>query len=629
MVIRLSDTQKKIVDYPGKNLLVIAGAGSGKTRVLTERIKRLILTLKKGEKVLAITFSNKATEELKERLIQTLGEQKLNEFAYIGTTHKFCLDIVTSRGSAIGLPDELHICDSYNDRLQIFKEAIESIPQFKANYLVTDSRENQKIIKELLDNLSNAKRNLKFAEDYAENPVVQKLFEEYDNMLLKQGVIDFDDILRYSYQILTERESVARLYRKVYKYICVDEAQDLNKSQYEVIKALAGNEIGVTMVGDPNQAIYGFNGSTSDYIEKIFLEEFKAVKIELSDNYRSSKKVIKAANKIENSFEVHGNCKYDGEFEIFEFNDEKKEAEYIVEKIKYLMENGHPDVENYDINLEQCAIIARNRYVFKYVEELLKVNKMEYTLKVSAKGCFSSESDFVKAFELGIRLLVNNKDKIHLDELTKLIKSKKKYKTFEELRYDKELSGNWMLLLNVLNGAWDILMKNENEIRFHNALKKLKDFMNNSQSNLDEHEKILISEDLVAWEENWNSYVRNSSSGGRSLGNFVRTVSLGSTQTPDDKGIVLTTVHMSKGLEYDVVFIMGLNEGVFPDYRAVYSYNNFNDDKQLVEERHNIFVAITRSKRLCYLTYPLSKDTAWGVKSQKPSRYIRELKGNN
>ena len=574
---------------------------------------------------MAITFSNKAAEELKERLVKTLGEQKLNEFAYIGTTHKFCLDIVSSRGSAIGLPDELHICDSYNDRLQIFKEAIESIPQFKANYLGTDAKENQKKIKELLDDLSNAKRNLMFAEDYAVDTVVQSLFQEYDNMLLEQGVIDFDDILRYSYQILTERESVARIYRKVYKYICVDEAQDLNKSQYEVIKALAGNEISVTMVGDPNQSIYGFNGSTSDYIERIFLDEFKAEKIELNENYRSSKKVIKAANKIENSFEVYGNCRYDGEFEILSFDNEKKEAEYIVEKIKYLVRSGHPDVEGKEITLEQCAIIARNRYTFKYVEELLKENQMEYTLKVSAKGSFSGESDFIKAFELGIRLLVNRKDKIHLDGLSKLIDSKKKYKTFEEIRYNKELSEYWILLLDILNSSWDILLKNENEIKFHKAVNTLKDFINDSQFKLAEHEIMLISEDLRTWEENWNNYVRNSSSGERTLGNFVRTVSLGSTNTHDDKGIVLTTVHMSKGLEYDVVFVMGLNEGVFPDYRAVNAFENFNDDKQLVEERHNMFVAITRSKRLCYLTYPLSKDTPWGVKRQKPSRYIIEL----
>jgi DNA helicase II / ATP-dependent DNA helicase PcrA len=625
MTISLSDTQKSVVDFTGKNLLIVAGAGSGKTRVLTERIKRLISTLKKGEKVLAITFSNKATEELKERLVKDLGEQKLNECAYIGTTHKFCLDIVTSRGSAIGLPDELHICDSYNDRLQIFKEAIEGIPHLKANYLVTDAKENQKRIKELLDELSNAKRNLKFAEDYADDSNAQLLFEEYDRMLLQQGVIDFDDILRYSYQILTERESIARVYRKVYKYICVDEAQDLNKSQYEVIKALAGDEIGVTMVGDPNQSIYGFNGSTSDYINNIFLDEFRANKIVLDRNYRSSKKVIEAANKIENSFKVSGICEYDGEFEILEFENEKLEAEYIVEKIKYLLKNGHLDVENNNIELEQCAVIARNRYVFKYVEELLQNNQLDYTLKVSAKGSFSSESEFIKAFELGIRLLVNSKDKIHLTELSKVILSKKKYKSFEELRYDNEVSEYWLNLLAVLNLVWDVLLKNESEIKFHLAIKKLNDFMNDFQTNFNEHEKILINGDIKAWEENWNNYVKNSASGERTLGNFVRTVSLGATTTPEDKGIVLTTVHMSKGLEYEVVFIMGLNDGVFPDYRAVNAYNNLNDDKQLIEERHNMFVAITRSKRLCYLTYPLSKETPWGVKWQIPSRYIDEL----
>jgi DNA helicase-2/ATP-dependent DNA helicase PcrA len=173
MAITLSEKQKQIVEFSGKNLLVIAGAGSGKTRVLTERIIRLISTLKKGEKVLAITFSNKATDELRERLISALGEEKLNETTYIGTTHKFCLDIVISRGSSIGLPNELHICESYNDRLQIFKEAIESVPQFKSEYLVEDSKENHKRIKDLLDELSNVKRNLKFSEDYSNDPVVQ------------------------------------------------------------------------------------------------------------------------------------------------------------------------------------------------------------------------------------------------------------------------------------------------------------------------------------------------------------------------------------------------------------------------------------------------------------------------
>jgi DNA helicase-2/ATP-dependent DNA helicase PcrA len=130
---------------------------------------------------------------------------------------------------------------------------------------------------------------------------------------------------------------------------------------------------------------------------------------------------------------------------------------------------------------------------------------------------------------------------------------------------------------------------------------------------------------LKSWEINWNSYTKNSSPGERSLGNFVRTVSLGNAHTARDKGIALTTVHMSKGLEYDVVFIMGLNDGVFPDYRAVQAFNNSKDKKQIVEEKHNMFVAITRSKRLCYLTYPLLKETPWGIKPQTASRFVLEL----
>ena len=626
MGIALSTAQQAVVDFSGKNLLVIAGAGSGKTRVLTERIKKLTSKLKKGEKILAITFSNKATEELKDRLISSLGKQKLDEYTYIGTIHSFCLDIVTSRGSVIGLPDELHICESYNDRLHIFKEAIESIPSFKTEYLSEDAKENQKIIKNFLDDLSTAKRNLKFADDYSENPLIQTLFEEYDNMLLQQGVIDFDDILRYTYQILTERDSIARLYRKVYKYICIDEAQDLNKAQYEVIKALAGDQMGITMVGDPNQSIYGFSGASNEYINNIFVNEFNAYRMQLFENFRSSQLVIEAARKIEKSFEVYGTCKYQGEFEIHEFQDEYLEAEYIVSKIISLLENGHPDVENQSITLEQIAIIARNRYVFSQVEDLLKVNNLEYTLKVSAKGSFSSESDFMKAFELGIRLLVNNRDKIHFIELAKLIDSKIKHSSFEELRQDINISVYWQSLMAALNNAWNLLLKNEKEIKFHTALKVLRNFIDLPETQIDEHEKILISEDIKAWEINWNSYIKNSASGERSLGNFVRTVSLGSVQVTSDRGVVLTTVHMSKGLEYDVVFIMGLNEGVFPDYRAVHAYNGKRDTKQIIEERHNMFVAVTRSKRLCYLTYPLVKNTPWGIKRQTSSRFVLELK---
>jgi len=625
MKILLSNQQQKVVDYNGKNLLVIAGAGSGKTRVLTERIKRLIKSLKKGEKVLAITFSNKASDELRERLVSSIGEDNLEASSYIGTTHKFFLDIVTSRGNLIGLPDDLHICEAYDDRLQILKEAIENIPQFKNQYLTSDPKENLKNIRSLLEELSMEKRNLAFYRNIEEDNK-KKVFEEYDSLLLQQGIIDFDDILCYAFQILTERISVANIYRKIYKFVCIDEGQDLNKAQYEAIKALAGDEMGITIVGDPKQSIYGFNGSSSDYFEKEFLADYKAEKIELDENYRSSRKVLQAANIIEKSFELRGVYPIEGECKIFSFPNDTEEAEFIYKRICDLQITGHSDIENNSISLNQCAVIARNRYVFTKLEKILTDNKIEYTLRVSAKGSFSSESDMMKAFELGMRLLVNSRDKIHLDELSKLVGSHCEGSSFNELRADKCISNHWKTCIKTLNVAWDILTKYDENIRFFKSLEIIQKFADDLDENADEFEKVLIDGDIKVWKDNWDSYVKKSMPGERSLGNFVRTVSLGSAYIPQDKGVVLSTVHMTKGLEYDVVFIMGLNEGVFPDYRAVNASNFGHDNKQLDEERHNMFVAITRSKRLCYLTYPIVKDTPWGKKGQIESRYIKELR---
>lgn len=622
MSIQLSEQQKKIVDYNGKYLAVIAGAGSGKTRVLTERIIKLCSTLKTGEKVLAITFSNKASEELRERLIQSIGEKELNEQAYIGTIHQFCLDLVISRGNLIGLPDELHICESYNDRLQMLRETVEVNPAFKSDFFGDDSKNNQKILRELLDEISITKRNL---DDYSDinnrNKII--LFEEYDEKLLQQGVMDFDDILKYAHKILVMRESVVRIFRRIYKYLCIDEAQDLNKAQYEIIKILAGGEIGITVVGDPKQSIYGFNGSTSEYLESTFRNEYNAEVVELSENYRSSQKVIKAANIIEDKFDSVGVYPIVGEFEIHCFNNSTDEANYIYERIKKLLANGHSDIENQIITPNQCAVIARNRYVFSHLENILKDNKVEYALKVSAKGSFSSESDLMKAFELGIRLLVNNKDKLHLKELSKLLKTN--FNDFAQAR-KASYSDYWRSKITALDDAWSQLEITENDIRFDKSIEKIKFYLKNNAEEFEEHDLSLINGDINAWLNNWNGYIRNSSPKSRTLANFVRIVSLGTMYTPDDKGIVLSTVHMSKGLEYDVVFVMGLNEGVFPDYRAVTAFNN-NDEKPLIEERHNMFVAITRSKRLCYLTYPLTKGTDYGIKQQKSSRFVEKFKG--
>ena len=198
----LSKHQKEAVDFLEGNLLIVAGAGSGKTRVLVEKIRKTISYLKPGEKILAITFSNKAADELKQRLEKNIDSEILEKQIYVGTIHNFCSDIVSTRGNLIGIPNNIYIFESYDDRLKIFNQAIDNVPEFKSKYVSNDMT-----VRNIFDSLSKAKRNLKFYTDYKEDSISSLVFKEYDELLLSQGAIDFDDILRYAYRIFTELET--------------------------------------------------------------------------------------------------------------------------------------------------------------------------------------------------------------------------------------------------------------------------------------------------------------------------------------------------------------------------------------------------------------------------------------
>jgi DNA helicase-2/ATP-dependent DNA helicase PcrA len=615
----LSSRQQEIVNASDKYLYVIAGAGSGKTRTLTERIKYLIFKCRYGERVLAITFSNKAANELSDRLSKSFSQEQLAG-VYTGTIHNFAMEIVIQRGMSIGLSSELHIFESVEDRVEIFKNAIAFVPQLKMKYL--DNNYNERWIRESLNALSKAKRNLMFPSDYNQTPISKSLYQEYQNLLLAQNAIDFDDILLYAYRILAEKESIARIYQRIYKYICVDEAQDLNKAQYEFIKILAGQNSGIFMVGDPNQAIYGFNGSSNKYMCEAFPNEFDAKKYILIENYRSSSAVIAAAKKIEPTFEIEGRIPLQGDFIIKDFNNENEEASWIIKRLKWLLENGHPDVEGNKIDLRQCAILARNRYVFRALEEILINENIEYTLRVSVNQGLNSESNIFKIFETSLRLIMNQKDILHFTELLSMlnieIQTEPSISKFSDLQHSNLLEKQiGRASSDTLNHVWDLLSQNGNSFVFDRVLDCFKQYCEQEANFVTNEERFLVFNDFLVWCERWKIYCKKTSVDNRNLADMMRSIALGITNISDDKGLVLSTVHMAKGLEFDVVFIMGLNEGTFPDYRSL------NSADQLDEERHNLFVSITRSKRLCYLTYPTEKIMPWGgVRKQRPSRFL-------
>ena len=602
----LTNSQQEIVDYIDGSLLVTAGPGSGKTRVLTQRIAR-ILELKKG-KVLALTFSNKAAEEITERVKKQLSVEN-HERIKVETIHSFCLDLVLNRGNQIGLEAGLTVIEDRNDKLEILKRAY-----FNSKMMLPED----KILHKELRAIEEHKKNFLYPDNIENNSEFRDIFETYNNLLKSNRMIDFDDILYYSYRILIESPSVAKNYTRLFKYILIDEAQDLNNTQYRIIKALTPNFKNLMMVGDSAQSIYGFNGSDSRIMTDMFIKDYQPKVFSLIENFRSTSKIIKAASKIQPESKSLSVYPLEGEFQIQAFKNEVEEAEWISNKIVYLLDNGSKWVEG-KITLEDIAIIGRNRYLFSKIEEKLEESQIDFTLG-GINSNVECETIEMKVFEFGIRIIVNPFDDLHYRQLNKYLNREGKESNFLEDILTNQTVNSAQVNINIFSSvieAWNILHKNQES--FVKSLNKIKEKVLIEE--IDEQFKFLIQGDIELWRTRWNKYVKQSVQGDRSLSYFRNQVSLGKLNTDNNSGISLLTVHMSKGLEFQVVFIVGMVEGTFPDYRVKTS-------AQEKEELNNMFVALTRAKRECYLTYPLIKDMPWGSsKRQIKSRYLNKIEG--
>ena len=236
---KLSQKQQQIVNHKDGALLVEAGPGSGKTRVLIERIKSLLTSTKRG-KVLALTFSNLAADEMKDRLAEDHFFEDQIERATVGTIHSFCLDLVQSRGNLIGLNSDMVLFENEDDRRAVLKDVFMENSQLKD--FIAQYEDKSQIMQRILQLITEQKKNFVLPDDCAVNAPFPLIYSEYNQKLLNQNAMDFDDILFFAYRILTENPSVVRMYNSLYRYICIDEAQDLNFAQYQVVKALCGED---------------------------------------------------------------------------------------------------------------------------------------------------------------------------------------------------------------------------------------------------------------------------------------------------------------------------------------------------------------------------------------------------
>lgn len=615
MKLRLSSRQLKVVNHRDGALLVIAGPGSGKTRVLTERIRLLLDEPDQHFRVLALTFTNKAANEMKERLTDVPNIDR----AFIGTVHSFCMEVLANRGAPVGIDGLPNIFESLEDRKQVLAKAVRESP-FLAKLLQSqgNQRDQQSALGRWLERISEIKGAFTPSE-MIDDDFERQLLDAYNAELKLSHAVDYDDLLLLTYQLFTTRPKVADLLRRQYRYISIDEAQDLNESQYRLLESLCGDDFrNVIMVGDPKQAIYVWNGADPLYMDK-FRERFLAKVIELTENYRSSQEVVAAAKALDNSYEVEGQLAVKGLLEIRPCTDEYAEASFVSETIRLLCNDGHPDVEG-EITPSRCAVLARNRFVFIPLESQLKADGLTYYLKTSASS-YKSESEVMKDWELIIRLVSNPRDRLHRDILSKRwdIPPNVSDALFQQDRPIQEIVTE--LAAQSKSERTSILIRASEALGWDAAnplFVKALSVLETASSDWSDDARELLLQDVHEWRKHWDFYVRSEQAGSRSLSSFLGKIALGTTQQPREDGVALLSVHSAKGMEFDVVFLIGMNEGTFPDFRA--------QGKSLEEEQRSAFVAVTRSKRLLYVSFPERKLMPWGdIKAQKPSRFLIQM----
>lgn len=606
--VKLSEKQRAIVFAESGPIYVKASAGSGKTRVLTERVRYLLTQTSK--KILTLTFTNKAGEEIRERLS---GIVDIEKCTFIGTFHSFCQSIMENHGSLIGYTKMPHIFEDEADRLELIEQSINQTPSYAASFKRLEKKSQKSFCYDALSFISDVKRKLISENEIAnhtDNENYVLLYRNYQDILRAQNAIDFDDLLLCSYKLLSDFPKIADLYRRSFFAICIDEAQDLNNAQYQFLRILAGSEFdNVMMVGDPNQSIFHFNGSSADYMDKYFRAHFKPKVDELIENYRSSTAILEAAKKIIPEADYIEGTVTPGIFKLFCLKDEYLEAKWIASKVLELVSLSHHDDIEGPINFEKIAVLARNGYLFNALASEFKEKNVPFYYKMSP-GAVKFESSIMQIFDLALRLKLNPKDTLHLQRLLALLSIKTDTEPDLSAIANMPIDQDFKKMLDL------VISLKENGSNLQNAIIDYK----NRLTTQDENEKSMIFNDVDELVKHWHNYARKNDS--KSLHQFKNAMALGQTHSlSQHTGVTLSTVHTMKGQEFEIVFLIGMDDETFPDYRAVNK-----GGVEMTNEKNNLYVAFTRSKRWLYVTWPKHRTMPWGaIRQRKVSRFLSEF----
>ena len=624
----LNDKQKEAVLATDGPCLVIAGAGSGKTKVLTHKIAYDIESGIKPWNILAITFTNKAANEMKERIEKLIGDAAKD--LWMGTFHSICVRILRRYIDRIGYKTDFVIFDT-SDQKTLIKECLKALKV--DDKIFTD--------RGVLSEISNGKNEMlepkaygvKYAGDFRKEKIAE-IYELYQRRLRENNAIDFDDIINFTIKILSENPDVLDYYTEKFKYILVDEYQDTNKAQFTLVSLLASKYGNVTAVGDNDQGIYSFRGADISNILN-FERDFPGTRIiKLEQNYRCTGNILKAANAVikhnENKYdkklwteneEGHLPCIYCGE-------DEYDEGRYIVEQINHLK------TEEYYKNSD-FTILYRMNAQSRAIEDILMREGIPYKVIGGLKFYERKEIKDIIAY---LRLIHNSADNLSLKRIINEPKRGIGKTSIEQIQEISDKTGNSMyeIIRNAQEyGLTRVYSNSRDFIEQMEYLKSKKDELKISDLiketlNKTGYTKALENENSVEAEtriENLEEFLTvaiefEEESADNTLAEFLENITLSSDidgMEDQDNSITLMTLHSAKGLEFPVVFLVGMEEGIFPGYKSI------GEPQALEEERRLFYVGITRAKQYLYLTCAKHRTIFGSTSYNQVSRFVKEI----
>ena len=628
----LNPEQQRAVKATDGALLIMAGAGSGKTRVLTHRIAYLMVEKQVNPyNILAITFTNKAAREMRERIQRLMGGAA--DEVWISTFHSMCVRILRRDIDRIGFNRNFTILDT-TDQLSVIKS------------ILKDKNIDPKMYdpRALLGSISSAKNELISTEEYAKTAgdyfslMVSDVYTEFQKRLRKNQALDFDDLIMMTIQLFQRVPEVLEFYQRKFQYIHVDEYQDTNKSQYMLVKLMASRFKNLCVVGDSDQSIYRWRGADISNILSFEKDYPSSQVILLEQNYRSTKRILLAANKViaNNMNRKAKNLWTDNpegnKIQYYRADSEQGEAQFVVAKMKELMQKGNR-------KWSEMAILYRTNAQSRVMEEVLLKSNIEYTIVGGTKFYDRKEIKDILAY---LRLIANPDDDISFQRVINVPKrgigssSVDKIANFA-LNYD--VSMNQALDSVELMGLSPKITKAAAEFRrLMIGYSNMQEYLSVTElveevlektgyREMLEAEKSIEAQSRLENIDEFLSVTKNfeESSEDKSLVGFLTDLALvADIDKLEDDGeesdaVVLMTLHSAKGLEFPVVFLIGLEEGVFPHSRSLM------EEAEMEEERRLMYVGVTRAEEQLFITNAQMRTLYGRTSMNPPSRFIKEI----